>query len=318
MKNRYLPILGMALLVVIAASSVYVLNANSGKHPTTSANTTQSRLKVLGTFFPVYDFARNVGGDRVDVSILVPETVDVHQFEPNPSTVQEVAAANVLIFSGAGLEPWVPQLISAVGNPNLVVVDSSAGIPLLPVPSRFQKDNRSIDPHIWLDPLLAKIQVTNILRGLVQADPADEAYFTAKAQAYEARLDFLNAEIVNATANVKTRYFVTFHEAFGYFARQYGLTQIPIAGPFEEDPTPNEIQSVVTAINQNHLCYVGYESLENPALSQSIASQTRATLVLMDPIEGLTQADQNAGKTYLIKMQENLQVFALVLYHVGC
>jgi len=106
MKNRYLPIVGIALLVVIAASSVYVLNANSGKHSTASANTTQSRLKVLATFFPVYDFARNVGGDRVDVSILVPETVDVHQFEPNPSTVQEVAVANVLIFSGAGLEPW--------------------------------------------------------------------------------------------------------------------------------------------------------------------------------------------------------------------
>jgi zinc transport system substrate-binding protein len=273
---------------------------------------------VLATFFPVYDFARNVGGDRIDLSLLVPETVDVHAFEPTPSAIQEVVAANVLIFNGAGLEPWVPQLIAAAGNPNLVVVDSSTGIPLLPVSAEFQKDNRTIDPHIWLDPVLAKIQVANILRGLTQADPADADYFETNAQAYKTRLDFLNSEMINATVNVKTRYFVTFHEAFAYFARQYNLTQIPIAGPFEEEPTPSDIQNVINAIHQNHLCYVGYESLENPTISQSIAGQTKATLVLMDPIEGLTQADQNAGKTYLIKMQENLQVFALVLNGVGC
>ncbi len=275
-------------------------------------------MKVLATFFPVYDFTRNVGGDKIDLSLLVPETVDVHVFEPTPSAIQEVASANVLIFSGAGLEPWIPQLVTAAGNPNLVVVDSSAGISLLPVPGPFQKNNRTTDPHIWLDPVLAKIQVENILRGLAQADPADAQYFAANADAYEAKLDYLNSQIINATANVKTRYFVTFHEAFAYFAQQYNLTQVPIAGPFEEEPTPSDIQNVINAIHKQRLCYVGYESLENPAISQSIAGQTKATLVLMDPIEGLTQADHVAGKTYLIKMQENLQVFMLVLNHVGC
>jgi zinc transport system substrate-binding protein len=166
--------------------------------------------------------------------------------------------------------------------------------------------------------VLAKIQVENILRGLAQADPADADYFAANADVYEAKLDYLNSQIINATANVNTRYFVTFHEAFAYFAKQYNLTQVPIAGPFEEEPTPSDIQSVINAIHQQHLCYVGYESLENPAISQSLASQTKATLVLMDPIEGLTQADHVAGKTYLIKIQEDLQVFMLVLNHVGC
>ncbi len=318
MKDRYLAAAGIILVAIIAASSVYLLNVNTATGTKTSATTGQGRLKVLATFFPVYDFTRNVGGDKIDLSLLVPETVDVHVFEPTPSVIQEVASANVLIFSGAGLEPWIPQLVIAAGNPNLVVVDSSAGISLLPVPGPFQKNNRTTDPHIWLDPVLAKIQVENILRGLAQADPADAQYFAANADAYEAKLDYLNSQIINATANVKTRYFVTFHEAFAYFAQQYNLTQVPIAGPFEEEPTPRDIQNVINAIHEQHLCYVGYESLESPAISQSIAGQTKATLALMDPIEGLTQADHVAGKTYLIKMQENLQVFMLVLNHVGC
>jgi len=311
LKREYVALIGAFLIAIVAFSAFYVYNAR----PAAAA---PNRIKVLATFYPVYDFAKNVGSDRIDLSLLVPMTVDVHEFEPTPSSVQEVVSANVLIFSGAGLEPWVPQIVAAADNPGLVVVDSSQGIALLPVPPAFQKDNRTVDPHIWLDPLLAKQQVMNILQGLIKADPADRDYFTANAQAYTSKLDVLNSEILNVTAHAKTRYFVTLHEAFAYFAKRYNLTQIPIAGPFEEEPSPSDIQYVITAIQQYHLCYVGYESLSNPALSQSIAVQTHAKLVLMDPIEGLTQSDQTAGKTYLTKMQDNLAVFALALNNVGC
>lgn len=313
MRREVVALVGGLLIVVVAISAFYA--SNMGVH---TASTTTGRIKVLASFYPVYEFANNVGGNRIDLLLLVPETDDVHSFDPKPSSIQNVATANVLIYNGAGLEPWIPQIVAAADNPRLIVVDSSQGIALLPVPPRFQKDNRAFDPHIWLDPVLAKQQIMNILQGLIKADPADQGYFTSNAQAYTAKLDNLNSEILQATSNVKTRYFVTFHEAFAYFAKRYNLTQIPIAGPFEEDPTPSDIQGVITAIHQNRLCYVGYESLENPSISQSIASQSHAILVLMDPIEGLSQADQAAGKTYLIKMQDNLAVFVLALNHADC
>jgi len=278
----------------------------------------QTKVGVVTTFYPEYDFAQNIGGDRIRLSLLVPMTVDVHEFEPSPSSIQAVASAKVLIFNGAGLEPWIPQILSAADNPNLVLVNASLGIPLLLVPPEFQAGGRTVDPHTWLDPFLAKQQVRNILDGLVKADPVDKDYFTSHAQVYQAKLDFLNSQIVNATADVKTTYFVTFHTAFGYFAKRYNLTQIPVFGPFEEEPSPSDIQNVVDAIHQHSLCYVGYESLENPAISQSIASQTNATLVQMNPIEGLSSADQVAGKTYLILMQENVNNIVLALNHVGC
>ena len=308
-RARYALAVVVAAVVVVAGSYLVITH-----RPVASS----SGVSVLATFFPVYDFARSIGGDRVAVSLLVPPTVDVHSFEPTPLSVEAVASANVLIYSGAGLEPWIPAIVASAGNAGLTVVDSSAGIATLPVPPQFQRDNRTVDPHLWLDPVLAERQVANILAGLVAADPADRTYFEGNAQRYSAQLDGLNGEYANLTRSVETRSFVTFHEAFAYLAQEYSLTQIPIAGPFEEDPTPAEIQDVVNAVRGLGLCYVGYESLTNPAIAQSIASQTNASLIRMDPIEGLSAGDQAAGKTYLLKMHDNLDALGLALNHVGC
>jgi len=303
----------IAVLVTLIIVGTFVGVYLSSRPPPETGST----LKVLATFYPLHDFAQNVGGEKVTVSILVPETVGVHDFEPTPSSISEVASADVLVYNGAGIEPWIQEIVSASGNTKLIQVEASQGIQLLPVSSEFQRNNETVDPHVWLDPLLAKRQVNNILQGLIQADPADSQYFTQNAQAYEAKLDILNDEAINATTNVATSYFVTFHEAFGYFANQYNITQIPILGPFEEEPTPSDIQNVINAINQYHLLYVGYESLENPAISQSISSQTKATLIQMNPIEGLTAQEKAAGENYISLMQKDIENIGLALSHVG-
>jgi zinc transport system substrate-binding protein len=208
-------------------------------------------------------------------------------------------------------------VINSAGNPHLITVDTSQNITLLPVPAEFQQGNRTIDPHIWLDPENAKQQVNNILQGLIKADPADSAYFTQNAQAYQAQLDNLNQLAINATTNTATKIFVTFHEAFAYFAKQYNVTQLSILGPFEEEPTPTDIQNVINAINQNHLKYVGYESLENPAISQSISSETNATLINMNPIEGLTTQEKANGDNYISLMEQDIANIHTALSTVG-
>lgn len=312
MQGKTQAILTTVIIVIVLAGIFAGFNLLNSTPPSSDAT-----LKVLATFYPLYDFAKNVGGDKVTVSILVPETVDVHDFDPTPSSIASVATADVLIYNGAGLEPWISSVVKASDNPNLTLVDSSTGVKLLQVLPQFQSNKQTYDPHIWLDPVLVKQQVNNILNGLIEADPADSQYFTQNAQAYQHKLDDLNAQIMTATANVKTRYFVTFHESFAYFAKEYNLTQIPIAGPFQEEPTANDIQNVIDAIHQYHLLYVGYESLENPAVSESISSQTNATLILMNPIEGLTAEDKAAGKDYLILMQENLSNIVLALNNIG-
>ncbi|HWM50128.1 MAG TPA: zinc ABC transporter substrate-binding protein [Thermoplasmata archaeon] len=304
--------------LAIAAIVIALVSAGTYVAVTYRPGPSRTGVTALTTFFPVYEHTRNIAGDRITVTLLVPMTLDVHSFDPTPSSIQAVATANLLIYGGAGLEPWIPGLVTAAGNAHLTLVDSSKNLSLLEVPPQFQKEGRTIDPHIWLDPIRAKQQVANILEGLIKADPADATYFTRNAQNYSAKLDLLNSQAINLTANPKTRHFVTFHEAFAYFSMRYNLDQIPIAGPFEEDPTPSEIQGVINATKRYHLCYVGYESLSNPAIAQSIASQTNATLIRLDPIEGLSLEDQTLGKTYLIKMDELLTQLDLMLNHVGC
>jgi zinc transport system substrate-binding protein len=303
-----------ALLIVVVASvsvSGYALLSAEKPHPPKSGFT------VLSTFYPLYDFASNVAGNKANVSILVPGTVDIHNFEPTPSDIEKVATADVLIINGAGLEPWVPQLLAAIDRPNLKVVDTSQGVALLDVPSEFQRQGRSIDPHVWLDPARARQQVENIAQAMIGVDPANAAYYRANADAYEAKLGALDSEIAGMIATTKTRYFVTFHEAFAYFADRYNLTQIPIQGPFQEEPTPSDIQSVVSAIRQYRLRYVGYESLENQAIPEAVSGQTNAMLIVMDPIEGLTSADLAAGRDYIALMREDAQNIAVALNNVG-
>jgi zinc transport system substrate-binding protein len=169
-------VFAVIVIAIVAVGTFVGFNLTSNPSPTSSG------LKVIATFYPLYDFTQNIGGNRINASILVPETVDVHDFEPTPSSIEAVASADVLIYNGAGLEPWISQVVSASGNTKLIQVDSSKGIQLLPVPPQFQRNNQTVDPHIWLDPELAQQQVNNILQGLIKADPADSQYFTQNAR----------------------------------------------------------------------------------------------------------------------------------------
>ncbi len=317
-ETKRLRVAVVFLLVTTIVFAAYAALAHVSGPVSTGPSSTTPTLQVLATFFPLQDWAQNVGGGKVSVSLLVPVTQDVHDFQPTPAAIEALATANVFIMNGAGLEPWAQQAIAAADNPKLIVVDCSQNITLIAVPPQFQVGNRTIDPHIWLDPVDAMQMVENILQGLIKADPADAAYFTSNANAYIGKLQVLNGEFeALANSNLATREFVTFHTAFGYLAMQYNLTQVPVFGPFEEEPTAADIENVVNVVNRDHLLYVGYESLENPAIPEAIASQTNATLVPMDPIEGLTPQEQAEGQTYLTLMAQTLLVLTLALNHVG-
>ena len=318
--RRYVYIGLVVILLAVSAGGGYLLGSSAAvTNASAQTGTGGATLKVLATFLPLQEWAQAVGGDKANVTLLVSPDVDVHEFEPSPASILAVATANMLVLNGAGLEPWADKVVASAENSKLVVVNSSDGISLIKVPPEFQSGNRTIDPHTWLDPVDAIRMVQNILAGYVKADPSDSAYFTANANAYIISLKLLDNEFSSlARSDLATKDFVTFHTAFGYFAKQYNLTQIPVFGPFEEEPTAADITNVVNVINQNHLCYVGYESLENPAIPNAIATQTHATLVPMNPIEGLTPDEQTLGLTYLTLMTQTYLVLSLSLNHANC
>ena len=215
------------------------------------------KLKVVASFYPVYDFAKNVGGNRVEVTSLIPAGVEPHNFEPTPSAIKQLSEADVFIMNGAGIEKWAPSLIEGVGNKKLVVVDTSKGISLL---SSQDPDTVGSDPHIWLNPVDAKKQVEAIKDAFIAADPEGKAYYEANAAAYSAKLDSLDAQFRALLPTCKKKDILITHATLAYFCQEYGCRQIPIEGVSEEgEPSPAELASIVDQARAQNVTAVYFE-----------------------------------------------------------
>jgi len=263
------------------------------------------RVPVVASFYPLFEFARRVGGDRITVRNLVPAGVESHDYEPTPRDIIATTNARVLIYNGAGFEPWVQQLLPQLPE-RVIRVSATSGLPLLTATSG--EDRGRTDPHVWLDPVLAQRQVGLILAGLIQADPTGRATYVANAAAFQARLGVLHARISKTLTPCGTRVFVTTHAAFSYFAARYGLTQIPIAGlEPREEPSPAKMREILRLVRRHHVRVIYYETLVSPRVAAAIAREVGARILVLDPLEGLTLEQQRRGRDYVSIMEDNLR-----------
>jgi zinc transport system substrate-binding protein len=275
---------------------------------------------VVATFYPLYEFARQVAGDRAAVLSLVPPGVEPHDWEPSPQQVADVQKARVFVYNGAGFEPWADKLLRDVRGGNALAVDTSKGLPLLPAPvaaldahghapkpAAAGTPSGSPDPHVWLDPMLAQSQVEAIRGALVQADPANRAAYEDNARTYRAKLADLDARFQAGLAKCARRDIVVSHASFGYLARRYGLTQIGLMGLAPEaEPSPAELVAIANAARRRGVTTIFFETLVSPRLAETLAREIGARTLVLNPIEGLTKEDVAAGKDYVALMQDNL------------
>jgi zinc transport system substrate-binding protein len=270
----------------------------------TNESAGNGKLKVVASFYLMYDFAKNVGGDRVELTTLIPPGVSPHEFEPTPSAIRQLSDADVFIMNGAGMESWVPNLLEGVSNEKLLVVDTSSGIPLV---SSQDSDVTGSDPHIWLDPVLAKRQVIAIKEALVKADPAGKEYYEQNAAAYEAKLDSLDSKIRAEMATCRKKDILITHATLAYFCKEYGCTQIPIEGVSEEgEPSPAELAKIIDQARAQNVTAVYFENLISPRSSQTIASEINGQVLMFNTVHGVTPEEQALGENYISLMEENL------------
>jgi zinc transport system substrate-binding protein len=305
------------LQLVLAGWALSLLISPAG------AATPAGKVLVAATIPPLADFCRHLGGDLVQVEVLIPPGASPHVFEPAPSVMAKASQARVFVYIGAGLEPWAAKLLRARSRSGQIVVEASQGLQLLQEthhhdaeepgqpkhgPADHQEEASPAkplggNPHIWLDPVLVQDICRKIAGALIEADPGHRAQYEANLQQYLAALEALHQEIQQQARTWSRRDFVSFHPSFSYFARRYHLRE---AGVIEEapgrEPTPRQLQNLVAAVRRAGIKVVFAEPQFNPRVAEVIAQEAGVKVLMLDPMGGRPPY----GTDYLKLMRSNL------------
>lgn len=294
--------------------SLLLLAATTGCNPSnsspSSAQAQTQQLEVVTTFLPMYWFTKAVAKDVAKVEILVPPGTEVHEYQATPANVQAIATADVLVKNGLGLEEFLEDTIKNAGNSRLNQIDASKGIqalqaisPVVNAGASESHEHQTGNPHVWLDPILAKQQVVNIRDGLSAADPKNKATYQANAAAYIQQLESLNKEFKQQLQKYSTCTFVTFHDAYPYLAKRYQLGQVAVVQIPEDQLSPQDVQKAVAAVKQYKVKAVFGEPGVDNKLLKSLSQDLNLTLRPLDSLERGSTDPQH----YFTAMKANLQ-----------
>ena len=267
------------------------------------------RLNVVASFSILADFIRNLGGERVDLTTLVGDNGDVHIYTPTPGDAKRVAAAKLVIVNGLGLEGWLPRLVQSSGS-KAVIVTASAGIAPL-------KSGAEADPHAWQSVPNARIYVTNIGNALAAADPDDAAFFRTQTKAYLDKLETLDREVRDALAKIppEKRKVISTHNAFGYFAAEYGVQFIaPLGVSTETEPSARDIAAIINQVKAQKIPAVFLENISDDRLIRRIAAETGAKVGGSLISDGLT-GEKGPAPTYIDMVRHNIKALTSALDH---
>ena len=269
------------------------------------------KIAVVTSFYPLYYFASEIGKDNIHIVNVTPAGAEPHDYEPTSGDIARIERANLLILNGV-VEPWGDKMIENVkGKPVTVVV---VGRDVITDQTSDEHGQSGRDPHVWLSPLLASIEVEKILRGFLTVDPGNAAVYQAHAKTLQASLDGLDMEYRNGLASCSQKDIITSHAAFGYLASAYGLRQLSISGLSPDaEPSARQLADIAQFAKIHSIHYIFFESLVSPKLAETIATSVGAKTLVLNPLEGLTDEEQTQGKTYLTEMETNLKNLQLAL-----
>ncbi|MEL7610791.1 MAG: metal ABC transporter substrate-binding protein [Bacillota bacterium] len=303
-------------LLCCAALALLLLGGCFNRSPSGAQETarTDAALNVYASFYPMGDFAEKIGGEHVDVVTMVPSGVEPHDWEPTAGDIAGLEGADVFIYSGAGMEHWAQDVLSALESKDLVVVEASSGIPLI---EGGDGDNRA-DPHVWLNPLYALVQLENIKDAFVRADPEHKVDYEANFARCADELKALDREYRETLAPIKNRDVIVAHQAFGYLCAAYGLNQIAIEGLSpDSEPAPARVAELIDFAKEHKIAVIFFEELTSPAVAETIADATGARTDVLSPLEGLSDEQRQSGADYFSIMRKNLEKLGAALSAAG-
>ncbi|HEM2811823.1 TPA: zinc ABC transporter substrate-binding protein AdcA [Streptococcus suis] len=273
------------------------------------------KLNIVTTFYPVYEFTKQVAGDEANVDLLVKAGTEVHGYEPSAKDIARIQEADAFVYENENMETWVHDVEKSLDTTKVNVISATEGMLLLPGGEEEHEGHdhsgeghsHAYDPHVWLSPERAITLVENIRDSLVAKYPEKKDAFETNAAAYIEKLDALDAKYSETLSAAKQKYFVTQHTAFAYLALDYGLKQVSITGvAADEDPTPSRLAELTEYINKNAIKYIYFEENASKSVAETLAKETGVQLDVLNPLESLTDEDMKNGKDYISVMEDNL------------
>lgn len=277
----------------------------------TTQTVQNDKVRIVTTLFPLYEFAKEVGGDRVEVTLLLPPGVDAHSFEPRPKDIMLLNSADVFVYIGAGMEPWAEDLINGLNNDKLVVIDASSVSELINSEEHedeSEEEHGKYDPHLWLDFRNDQKIVYSIASRLSDIDPENKETYSSNAERYSSRLEVLDSIYISSLANCNRSEIVTGgHNAFGYLAKRYNITVISVYGLApNSEPSAQKVKNITDTINSLGIKYIFFEKMVNSRMTEMLSSETGAKMILLNPGHNIAKEDLEKNVTFMWMMTNNL------------
>jgi zinc transport system substrate-binding protein len=289
------------ILILILLTSALATTSCAGANGAVPPGT----VRVVASFFPLAQAAEAVGGSNVSVTNLTAPGVEPHDLELTPDQVEAIATADLVLYLGGGFQPGVEDAITEAQGRTL---DALQTVKTLGVPPTEQGNGLTADPHVWLDPSRYAVIVGAVERSLAAIDAKDAGTFAANAARFRDDLGTLDAAFTEGLAHCQRDVIVTNHEAFGYLADAYGLTQIGITGlDPEAEPDARRLADVTALVREQGITTIFTEDLVSPKVADTLAQEAGVRTEVLNTLEGLTEEQQAAGEDYLSLMRENLE-----------
>ena len=295
------------VFLFLLLSLVLISSCQSAKEPAHNDN----KLKVIATIFPLYDFARIIGGNKINLTMLLPPGTDAHNYELKPEDIVKVSQSDIFLFINFEMEQWAYKIISAAAeNTNMLAVETGTGSILLPLTESesYDKHASKFDPHIWLDMDNAKKIVDNIASSFIKKDSRNSDYYLKNAAEYKLKLAALDRRYNTELRNCRAKTILhAGHWAFAYMANKYDLKYIAAYNASADaEPSPQKIFTLVEEIKKLKIRYIYCEDLIAPRLAQAIAQETGAKLLQLSNGHDISKENIKKGATFVSLMETNL------------
>lgn len=307
----------MAVLAIIMSLGLISCSNNIKKEEVNKYN---DKIKVYATIFPVYDFAKNIGKDKIELNYIVPPSSEPPDYEISAKTIKDIQNADLLIKNGLGIDGFSDNIKSESDKLNILV--ASEGIEKITYKEEGHDEDQieeehehgKYDPHVWLDINNAIKECENIKNEFIKIDSKNKGYYEENYNNYVKELKDLQEEYNANLKDIKNKTILVSHDAYGYLCKEYGINQISITGinPNQE-PSMSKIAELTNYAKDNNIKYILFDGLVNPKVSQTIANEAKIDTEILYSLDGITKDDFNNNEDYISLMERNLETLKIVL-----